>query len=198
MVCNALVAVGRLLGTEQASGMSPSHNFPHPGPIAYCSAPNSLPPANKALHTICGNNTSIVSSSWWWAYKCPKHVEQIVSAIKHSAASSWFSSLRLYYNARTNIVKLTEYLCAKWINFRLQSVRVKPTVMCLSHWTHYVTLVHVSCTTRGFWTNSTPHRHPTETKCKKLCREVRKSYWRNFQSRTNNASVQLRYCIASQ
>jgi hypothetical protein len=35
-----------------------------------------------------------VSSSWWWAYKCSKHVEQIISAIKHSVASSWFSSLR--------------------------------------------------------------------------------------------------------
>jgi hypothetical protein len=74
-----------------------------PGRIACCSAPNSRPPATKALHTICGNNTSIVSSSWWWAYKCPKHVEQIISAINHSVASSWFSSLRLYYDARTNI-----------------------------------------------------------------------------------------------
>ena len=44
-----------------------------------------------------------LSSSWWWAYKCPKHVEQIISAIKHSVAFSWFSSLRLYYDARTNI-----------------------------------------------------------------------------------------------
>ena len=82
---------------------SESHNFPHPGCIACCSAPNSRPPATKALHTICGNNTSIVSSSWWWAYKCPKHVEQIISAIKHSVTSSWFSSLRLYYDKQTNI-----------------------------------------------------------------------------------------------
>ena len=71
------------------------HNFPHPGHIACCSAPNSRPPATKALHTACGNNTSIVSSSWWWAYECPKHVEQIIIAIKHSVASSWFSSSRL-------------------------------------------------------------------------------------------------------
>jgi len=35
----------------------------HTGQIACCSAPNSRPPATKALHTICGNNTSIVSSS---------------------------------------------------------------------------------------------------------------------------------------
>jgi len=75
MVCNALVAGG----------------------------PNSRPPATKALHTICGNNTSIVSSSWWWACKCPKHVDQIISAIKHSVATSWFSSLRLYNDARTSI-----------------------------------------------------------------------------------------------
>jgi len=71
-------------------------NFPHPGRIASSSAPNSRPPATKALHTICGNNTSIVSSSWRWAYKCPKHVEQIISAVKHSVTSSWFSSLLFY------------------------------------------------------------------------------------------------------
>ena len=59
-----------------------SHNLPHLGRIASCSAPNSRPPATKALHTICGNNTSIVSSSWRWVYKCPKHVEQIISAKK--------------------------------------------------------------------------------------------------------------------
>ena len=83
-----------------------SHNFPHPRLIACCSAPNSRPPATKALHTICGNNTSTVSSSWWWAYKCPKHVEQIISAIKPSVASVWFSYLRLYNDARTNIHKI--------------------------------------------------------------------------------------------
>ena len=73
-----------------------SHNFPHPGRIACCPAPNSRPPATKALlHTKCGNNTSIISSPWWWAYKCLKHVKQITSAINHSVASrasSWFSS----------------------------------------------------------------------------------------------------------
>jgi len=64
-VCNALVAGGRLLGAGQQA-MRPgcgklceSHNFPHPGRPA----PNSRPPATKALHTICGNNTNIVSSS---------------------------------------------------------------------------------------------------------------------------------------
>jgi len=73
-----------------------SHNLPHPGRIACSPAPKSRPPATKALHTICGNNTSIVSSSWWWTYKCPKHLGQIISAIKHSIASSWFYSLRLW------------------------------------------------------------------------------------------------------
>jgi len=109
MVCNALVAGGRLLRAEKQT-MHPgwgrlcnSHKLPHPGCITCCPAPNSQPPATKALHTICSNNTSIVSSSWLWAYKCPKHVEQTISTIKHSVASSWFSSLRLYYDAWTNI-----------------------------------------------------------------------------------------------
>jgi len=35
------------------------------------------------------------SKSCWWAYKCPKYVEQIIRAIKHSVASSWFPFLRL-------------------------------------------------------------------------------------------------------
>jgi hypothetical protein len=100
MVCNALVAGGRLLGVEQQV-MRPGwrklcETFPHPGRIACCSTSNNRPPATKALHTICGNNTSIVSSSWWWAYKYPKYVEQIIIAIKCSVASSLFSSLRLH------------------------------------------------------------------------------------------------------
>jgi len=43
---------------------------------------------NQALHTIGGNNTHIVSSSWWWAQNCPKHVERITSAINDSVASN--------------------------------------------------------------------------------------------------------------
>ena len=46
--------------------------------------------ATKTLHTIVGNNTHIVSSSWWWEWKCPKRVEHIIRAINHSVASSWF------------------------------------------------------------------------------------------------------------
>jgi hypothetical protein len=57
--------------------------------------------SNRALHTIGGNNTHIVSSSWWWAYKWPKHVERIISAIKHSVTSIWF----LF---STNIQRCTE------------------------------------------------------------------------------------------
>jgi len=49
----------------------------------------------SALWPLWG--TSIISSSWWWACKCPKHVEQIISAIKHSVASVWLSSLRYPY-----------------------------------------------------------------------------------------------------
>ena len=85
-----------------------SHNFSHPGRIACCSARNSRPPGTKALHTIRGNNTSIVSSTWWWAYKCPKHVEQIISAIKHSVASIWFSSLRWSLSYLIWILGVTE------------------------------------------------------------------------------------------
>ena len=101
MVCNTLVAGGRQSGAGQQA-MRPGwgklcdlHSFPHPVCIACCSAPDRRPPATKALHTICDNNTNIVSSSWWWAYKCLKHVEQIICAIRHSVASCWFSSLRL-------------------------------------------------------------------------------------------------------
>jgi len=94
MVYNVLVAVvgvqvqGSRLCVQDEGNCS--HNFPHPGLIACCSASNSRTPATKALHTICSNNRSIVWSSWWWAYKCPKQVEQIISAINHSVASSWF------------------------------------------------------------------------------------------------------------
>ena len=97
MVCNALVAGGRLLGVEQQA-MRPGR----------CFTPNSRPSATKALHAICGNNTGIVSSSWWRTCKCPKYVEYIISAIKHSAESSWFSSLRLYSDTRTDIHQIEQ------------------------------------------------------------------------------------------
>ena len=119
MVCNALVAGGQVQGSRLCvrDEGSCSSSFPHPGRIACCSAPNSRPPATKALHTKCGNNTSIVSSSWWWAYKCPKHVEQIISAINHSVTSSWFSSLRLYNDARTNLHQIKQFWIS-WISYR--------------------------------------------------------------------------------
>jgi len=91
MVCNALVADGRRSGAGQQ---------------AVCLGWGKLLeqfPSSRTLHTICGNNTSVVSSSWWWAYKCPKHVEQITSAINHSVVSSSFSSRHIYNNAQTNI-----------------------------------------------------------------------------------------------
>jgi len=59
MVCNALAAGSQLLQAEQQGNCATeSHNFPHPGRIACCSACNSRPPTTKALRTICGNNTS--------------------------------------------------------------------------------------------------------------------------------------------
>ena len=53
--------------------------------------------------------THIVSSSWWWAYKYPKHVERIIHAIKHSVTSSWFffsTQIFTCLNLGTN--------CANW------------------------------------------------------------------------------------
>ena len=96
-----------------------SHNFPHPGHIACCSTPNSRPPATKALQTICGNNTSIVSSSWWWAYKCPKHVEKITIVIKHSVASSWFPSLHAY-NTMHGQTYIKLIVVTQWISSDLK------------------------------------------------------------------------------
>ena len=67
-----------------------SCNIPHHERIAGCPAPDLQQPANKASHTIGGNNTHVVSNSWWWTYKCPKHAEHIISAINLSVASSRF------------------------------------------------------------------------------------------------------------
>jgi len=76
------------------SGMREKH-----GITSCCPEPDRRLPAT--LHTICGNNASIVSDCCWWVYKNPKHVEQI-SAINPSVASSWFPSLRIYNDARSN------------------------------------------------------------------------------------------------
>ena len=64
------------------------------GQVQVCPTPERRPPAAKAFHTIhvCSNNTSIVSSPWWLAYKCPNHVQKITSAIYHSVVSSCFFS----------------------------------------------------------------------------------------------------------
>ena len=40
-----------------------SSKIPHSGRTACCPTPDLQPPATKALHIICGNNTHIVSSS---------------------------------------------------------------------------------------------------------------------------------------
>jgi len=111
-----------------------SDNFPHSRCMACCSVPNSRPPATKALHTTWGNNTSIVSSSWWWAFKCPKHVEQIISAIKHSVASSWLSYLRLYYDARTNIHQI--YIKNIHCTLLMKWMKKDGKCMCIQHNAH--------------------------------------------------------------
>ena len=107
-----LLVVGGLCRLCVRDEGSCSSSFPHSGRIACCPASDRRPPATKALHTMCG---IIVSRSWWWAYKCPKHVEQITSAISHSVASSWFSSLRIYNDARTNIHQIYSVLSFSFI-----------------------------------------------------------------------------------
>ena len=75
MVCGALVAGCWRSGAEQPAMRSGwamlldplSSNIPHPECIASCPAPDLQQPVTKASHTIGGNNTHIVSSSWWWA-----------------------------------------------------------------------------------------------------------------------------------
>jgi len=118
---------GYLYARNMLTGQSSS--FPHTGRISCCPAPDRRPPATKALHIICGNNTSIVSSSWWWAYKCPKHVEQITSAINHSVTSSWFSSLLVYKDARTNIQ------FGRYITFRSKFIHFLIVNLFLCHLT---------------------------------------------------------------
>ena len=94
LVVGGQVQGSRLCARDEGSCSS---IFPYPGRIACCPAPDCRPPATKSSHTMCGNNTSIVSGSWWWAYKCLKHVEHIISAINHSVASSFL----LYASANT-------------------------------------------------------------------------------------------------
>ena len=74
MVCNALVAATRLCVRDEGSCSS---SFLHPGRIACWPASDHRPPATKTLHTIRGNNTSIISSAWWWTYKCPKILSRL-------------------------------------------------------------------------------------------------------------------------
>ena len=64
---------------------------PSPGLIACCPVPDLPTTSKRELYTTCHTN-SIVAGCWWWAYSCPKHVEQTTSSIKHCVATSWFSS----------------------------------------------------------------------------------------------------------
>ena len=93
----SLVAGCRGSGAGQQA-VNPGRRMLHDGVVQHPSFwTHSLLPCtwhpttnNKALHTIDSNNTHIISSSLWWAQECPKHVEHIISAIKHSVTSSWF------------------------------------------------------------------------------------------------------------
>jgi len=68
MVCNALVAGGRLLGAEQQAMRPGCGKLCRTISLILDKYPAALhldcrPPATKALHTVCGNNTSIFLSS---------------------------------------------------------------------------------------------------------------------------------------
>ena len=89
LVVGAQVQSSRLCVRNEGC-CSSSSNIPHSGRITCFSAPDLQQPANKASHTIRGNNTHIVSRSWRCAQKFPKHVEHIISTINLSVASSWF------------------------------------------------------------------------------------------------------------
>jgi len=118
--------------------------------------------ATKALHTICDNNTSIVSSSWCWTYKCPKHVEQIVSAIKHSVVSSWFSSLRLKITTLffdelhilwTSVTKLANFYKLQWLQNNLRKI-----YLLYHRGVMYSSLIFAS-STKVWKLYKFPHRH---------------------------------------
>ena len=90
MVCSAwlLVVGGQVQGSRlcvHEEGYCTTAVMQHPSSWTHNLLPWTWPPttSNQALHTIVGNNRHIVSSSWWWAQKCPKHAELIISAIKH-------------------------------------------------------------------------------------------------------------------
>jgi hypothetical protein len=56
--------------------------------------------------------TGIVSSSWWWAYECPKHVEQLIRIINHQVTSSWFFLLHIYRRCKdTRISRIKHVDC---------------------------------------------------------------------------------------
>jgi hypothetical protein len=90
LVVGVQVQGSRLCVRDEGCCSTESSNIPHPESIADCPASDLQQPTNKASRTIGSNNTHIVSSSWWWTWKCPKHFEHIISAIKHSVTSSWF------------------------------------------------------------------------------------------------------------
>jgi hypothetical protein len=71
-------------------------------------------PSSGAWDYTSSNVRCVVSSSWWWAYECPKHVEQFIRAIKHQVTSSWFFLLHIYRrctdNHISNLVTYKQYL----------------------------------------------------------------------------------------
>jgi hypothetical protein len=62
--------------------------------------------------------TSIVSGSWWWAYECPKHVEQFIRTINHQVSSSWFFFSTYIDDARTHAYQIfCNFVCLRFTCF---------------------------------------------------------------------------------
>ena len=125
LVVGGQVLGSKLCVRDEGNCATESHNFPHPWRIACCPAPDHRPkqlPSSRT-HSLLSctwppttSNQGIthhmrqlhkysleflvmgiyVPETCWADYKCSKHVEQIISAIKHSVASSWVSSLRSF------------------------------------------------------------------------------------------------------
>ena len=98
MVCNAFVAGGRRSGAGQQAMRPGWGQLLEQLPC--CPAPDRQPPATKALHTICGNND-----------------DGNMSAINHSVASSWVSSLRIDWGKLWKKTRSQDILLQVWYSY---------------------------------------------------------------------------------
>ena len=143
LVAGGQVQNSRLCVRDEGCCLS---KIPHPESIAGCPATDLQQPATKASHTIGSNNTHMVSSSWWWAQKCPKHVEHIISSIKYSVASSLLYAYATMHG-QTHIKKASSLNCWKGIhslectnqNQSLSADRDKVLNFCKQQDIHFLT-----------------------------------------------------------